>query len=212
MVLKCSLKYFIKKKKSFLLLFSEIKKIEKNNKKGFYLFFSTLNKTLKTIIKAKITCETKKHKNKHEFEYYFRENKYKIFINQNKIQICRIMEVKDENNIDITEKIKKYAGPFENFHHMDITPKMLNLKTIKIKLFDEDQLCYYNLEFNENDILDLDNNNNKILNSNLIQDENKDNFELELLSSEEEIDKIIFHFDENIDNLIDYSSSSKEEK
>ena len=108
---------FNKLYKKFNNLYNELIKINKDKYccgVSFICFF----KTISTIIKANYRIYKMKKKHKNEIKYYFQGNKYVIFINKNKLPFSKIIEVTDNNNNDITEQIKQFAGPFENFHNM----------------------------------------------------------------------------------------------
>jgi hypothetical protein len=142
------------KYKKFIKLYNELIKINKNNYcccLSFICFF----KTISTILKANYRQYKMKKKHKNEIKYYFQGNKYIILINKNKLPFSRIIDARDNNNNDITEQIKQFAGPFENFHNMDISPSMIDLNKVIIKIINEDDLEIEIKEFNNNEIINI---------------------------------------------------------
>lgn len=136
----------------FCNLYSEIR--DKNKDKYCCLFLNcyALYKSCTTVFRARCIVSSNKN-NKEEYKYYFKGNKYKIKLNKNIHLTSKLIEAFDDNNQDITELIKLYAGPFEDFHNMKITPKMLNLKKIKLRILDEDIFEIIEKQFDEHDVI-----------------------------------------------------------
>ena len=59
--------------------------------------------------------------------YFIRENKYTIIIPKSKgpRSIRNVYIIKDNDNVDLTDKIRTYLGPYGDFHRIPTTPKML---------------------------------------------------------------------------------------
>lgn len=94
-------------------------------------------------------CSLKKlDKNLYEITYLIGETNYKLLTSR-KRGPKRIMLALDENSTDVTDLIESYAGPLENFHGQEYTPK--DLRILKLHILCQDQ----EFEFNEDDKINL---------------------------------------------------------
>ena len=90
---------------------------------------------------------TKLTKSRYQLEYMYNDRIYKIIIPM-KRGPKHIVSIYDEMMEDITNEIRPYLGPNENFHSVEITPRQLNHKQLHFLLRDEHMLT-----FNENEIM-----------------------------------------------------------
>lgn len=123
--------------RKFWNLYKEIRKANENKIECAFLDFCVFWKTCSTILRA--NCKmwfTKKEKN--EYKYYYKGNLYRIKLNKNINFESKLVEAFDSNEKDITDIIKMYAGPNEDFHNMKISPKMLNLEKVIIRVLDQE--------------------------------------------------------------------------
>lgn len=90
-----------------------------------YVYFQCLQKLYKTVRHVK--------KNHYEIQYVLHDNLYKI-----KTQVKRgpssILRVMDHQQNDITEEMRSYWGPNEDFHGQSIRPFDLGYEKIRIEL------------------------------------------------------------------------------
>jgi hypothetical protein len=70
----------------------------------------------------------------YEISYEFNGTPYKIINNKSKTKFPVILKVTNEKGEDITEMIKTYAGPFNDFHFSNITPSNLDQKELTFDL------------------------------------------------------------------------------
>ena len=81
--------------------------------------------------------------------YEYKDNIYKIKFERPR-NVTSILTIKDDRGIDVTNCVKEYMGPFNNFHTIPTTPKMLGYETLEFTMldnvvlkFNNDQLIYY---------------------------------------------------------------------
>lgn len=90
---------------------------------------------------------TKLTKSRYQLEYVYNDTMYRIII-PIKRGPKHIVSVYDENMQDITNQIRPYLGPNEDFHSVETTPRQLNHKQLHFLLRNENMVT-----FNENETI-----------------------------------------------------------
>lgn len=94
---------------------------------------SSLIFSLTKIGYKKVRHHLDKYHQKSDCVYTYHNRRYKIYIRRQKYYNPKIIEAHDlVNNKNIIDKIKEYAGPYENFHHEKITPGNIGFEHIRI--------------------------------------------------------------------------------
>lgn len=90
----------------------------------FYNFTQWMNKTVV------------KNGDKYEVTYYLKGIKYKMSLPVKDISVSSVFLVTGDNDVDLTDEIEPYFGPYDNFHGMYITPANFNQNQITIETID----------------------------------------------------------------------------
>lgn len=93
-----------------------------------------------------------RYNQKRECIYTYHGKRYRIYFKQQKYYSSRIIEAHDLlHNKNILDRIKEYAGPYENFHHESITPGNLGYEHIRITTMIGGEIVVK--EYNKDDII-----------------------------------------------------------
>lgn len=88
-----------------------------------------------------ISCLTKFNKKLYQLKYKFRDKEYIVLV-----KICKgpkkILMIKDEYDNDVTEVVKQYLGPNEDFHGNPCTPKKINFQILHFFTIDDKKFSY----------------------------------------------------------------------
>jgi len=104
--------------------------------KALYLsFIQYLNNSVKRI-----------DKNTYEVEYVINEKLYKMIVIPKKGPISFI-EIRDENDIDMTEFILPYYGPNYDWHSIGIIPQFFKCKKLTFEMDDGTQKIFDELDY-----------------------------------------------------------------
>jgi hypothetical protein len=95
-----------------------------------------------------------KLKQKSDCTYTYHNKKYKIYIKRQKYYNPKIIEAHDiTNNKNIIDRIKEYAGPYENFHNEKITPGNIGYEHIRVTTMIDANISVK--EFKKDDIITI---------------------------------------------------------
>lgn len=101
----------------------------------YYVIIQKLNKSVKRL-----------DKHNYEITYSIGGKIYK-FITAHKRGMGSILQIIDQDENDVTEKIEPFFGPHENFHHIKYKPSSFGCETLTFnycngntKLFEEDEV------------------------------------------------------------------------
>lgn len=90
----------------------------------FYTFCQLINKTVV------------KHGDSYEVTYFIQGNKYKMRIPYKDVSPSSVFIIMGDNDIDLTEDIEPFFGPYGDFHGKVTTPSMFNQSVLTIETID----------------------------------------------------------------------------
>ena len=139
-------KYISSKYEKVSSLYDSLKSIYDNDGR-----LSLLYKTIMTVYK-KTTNDIKSlffgvkyiKSNRYIVSYFMGDSIYKIVLLKNKIfnSIKKSTIIENSEEIDVTDIIKKYAGPNLDFHNVYVTPEMIGLSDVRVKMFDNKEYFF----------------------------------------------------------------------
>jgi len=96
---------------------------------GFLRSLSIFNQACVYSFKGLICSNVENKKDSYHITYTHNSETYKICCKKNRKRL-QIIEIVDENDSDISINIKRFMGPFMNFHGIPTTPKDLGYNKI----------------------------------------------------------------------------------
>lgn len=166
MILKISLGFHARVK-DIILTFLINFVVSINSSKDFFVFikklFVTLDETLHVFIKGKVSLKMMadfiKYKTrmfvvelfdngkvrdledkKYELTYYYHDTQYKIIMKKS-IGPRKINKIFSKGT-DVTDELRKYMGPFGDFHKTHVTPSMLGYSELTFHCRDKSEKLF----------------------------------------------------------------------
>lgn len=115
----------------------------------YSISFKMVLKAMKLALAQYLNDSVKKlDKNTYELQYIINGKLYKMIIIPKKGP-SPIIQIRDDNDTDVTEEILPYYGPNYNWHSISIIPQLFKCKSLTFELADGDTKTFSELDYIE---------------------------------------------------------------